>query len=187
MMAQAVACHKQYVEDAGFTGELKELALMTADETSHWWHELVNYVDGEFLTLSGYNLSPKNFLLLLSTQFVTIDDVHEYRVKAARADYVNNHQGACIRFAWVTLQAHVVMAQYRENKFRNHKSISGTLNRLLTRNMADQSAMGLKSKVEGIEGEVKKLQKEVNEKATMEAHNKLDNKFQGLARASPRT
>jgi hypothetical protein len=176
------------MEDAGFTGELKELALMTADKTSRWWHELVNYVDREFLTLSGYNLSPKNILLLLSNQFVTIlDNVHEYRVKAARADYVNNHQGACIRFAWVTLQAHVVMAQYRENKFRNHKSISGTFIRFLTRNMADQSAMGLKSKVEGIEGEVKNLQKEVKEKATIEAHNKLDSKVQGLARASPHT
>ena len=67
MMAQAVACHKQYVEDAGFTGKLKELALMTADETSRWWHELVNYVDREFLTLSGYNLSPKNILLLIKS------------------------------------------------------------------------------------------------------------------------
>ena len=145
-------------------------------------------MDGEFLTFSGYNLSPKNILLLLSNQFVTIlDDVHKYRVKAAQADYVNNHQGACIRFAWVTLQAHVVMAQYRENKFRNHKSISGTLNRLLTRNMADQSAMGLKSKVEGIKGEVKKLLKEIKEKATMEAHNKLDRKVQGLVQAHART
>ena len=188
MMAQAVACHKQYVKDAGFTGELKELALMTADKTSRWWHELVNYVDREFLTLSGYNLSPKNILLLLSNQFVTIlDNVHEYRVKAARADYVNNHQGTCIRFAWVTLQAHVAMAQYHENKFRNHKSINGKFIRFLTRNMADQSAMGLKSKVEGIEGEVKKLQKEVKEKATMEAHNKLDSKVQRLARTSPHT
>ena len=53
--------------------------------------------------------------------------------------------------------------------------------------MADQSAMGLKSKVEGIEGEVKKLQKEVKEKATMEAHNKMDSKVKGLARALPRT
>jgi hypothetical protein len=116
MMAQAVECHKKYVEDAGFTGKLKELALKMAEETSRWWHELVNYVDGEFLTLTGYNLSSKNILLLLSNQFVTIlDDMHEYRVKAARADYVNNHQGACIRFAWVTLQAHVVMEQYWEN------------------------------------------------------------------------
>ena len=79
------------------------------------------------------------------------------------------------------------MAQYCENKFRNHKSFSGTFIRFLTRNMADQSAMGLKSKAEGIEGEVKKLQKEVKEKATMEAHKKLDSKVQGLVRAPPRT
>jgi hypothetical protein len=79
------------------------------------------------------------------------------------------------------------MAQYCENKFRNHKSISGTFICFLTRNMADQSAMGLKSKVKGIEGEVKKLQKEVKEKATMEAHCKLDRKVQGMARTPART
>ena len=44
--------------------------------------------------------------------------------------------------------------------------------------MADQSAMGLKSKVEGIESDVKKLQKEVKEKVSVEAHNKLDSKVQ---------
>jgi hypothetical protein len=42
--------------------------------------------------------------------------------------------------------------------------------------------MGLKSKVDGIKGDVKKLQKELKEKASMDAHNKLDSKVQGLAR-----
>ena len=79
------------------------------------------------------------------------------------------------------------MAQYRDNKFRNHKSISGTFICFLKRNMADQSAMGLKSKVEGFEGEAKKLQKEVKEKATMEAHNNFDSKVQGLAWALAHT
>jgi len=189
MMAQAVECHKQYVEDAGFTGELRELALRTAEETSRWWYELVNYIDGEFLTLTSYKLSPKNILLLLSNQFVSIlDDIYEYRCKAGRVDLVGNHQSACIRFAWVTLQSHVVMASFREDKFRNHKSIAGTFTRFLTRNMADQSALGLKSKVDGMDSDIKKLLKEIKEKATMEAHNKLDSKVQGLSRTpTPRT
>ena len=76
----------------------------------------------------------------------------------------------------------MVIAEYRNNKFRNHKSIIGTFIHFLTRNMADQLAMGLKSKVEGIDGDVKKLQKEMKEKATLDAHNKLDSKVQGLAR-----
>ena len=74
------------------------------------------------------------------------------------------------------------MAEYWDNKFQNHKSISGTFIWFLTRTMADQSAMGLKSKVEGIESDVKKLQKEVKEKVSVEAHNKLDSKVQGMAR-----
>ena len=139
------------------------------------------------MTLTGYKLSPKNILLLLSNQLVSIlaDNIHEYRCKAGRVDLVGNNQGACIRFAWVTLQAQVVMAEYRENKFRNHQSISGAFIRFLTRNMADQSAMGLKSKVEGIDGDVKKLQKEMKDKGSLDSHNKLDSKVQALAR--PRT
>ena len=74
-------------------------------------------------------------------------------------DLVGNHQRACIMFAWVTQQAHVVMAQYQENKFQNHKSLSGTFIRFLTRNMADQSAMGLKGKADGIKGDVKSFRR----------------------------
>ena len=136
-MGKAVECHNQYVEDAGYTGELKAMALKTANETSRWWYEFVSYVDSEFLTLTGYKLSPKNILLLLSNQFISIlDNNHEYRCKAGRVALAGNNQSACIRFAWVTLQAHVVMADYKDNKFRNHKSISGTFIHFLTRNMA---------------------------------------------------
>jgi hypothetical protein len=80
------------------------------------------------------------------------------------------------------------MASFREDKFRNHKSIAGTFTRFLTRNMADQSALGLKSKVDSMDSDIKKLLKEIKEKATMEAHNKLDSKVQGLLRTpTPRT
>ena len=61
------------------------------------------------------------------------------------------------------------MAEYQDKKFRNHKSISGTFIRFLTRNMADQSALGLKGKVDSMDSDVKKLQSEIKEQGEGES------------------
>ena len=72
------------------------------------------------------------------------------------------------------------MAAYRESKFCNHQSIASTFIRFLTRNLADQSSLGLKSNVDKLETEAKKLTKEIKEKAGLDALNKLDTKVNRL-------
>jgi hypothetical protein len=130
--------------------------------------------------LATFNLDKKQILLLLSNQIVQIlEDIYEVRCTAAHTDLANR-PAAGIRFAWVTLQAHSVMAAYRESKFRNHQSIASTFIRFLTRNLADQSSLGLKSNVDKLETEVKKLTKEIKEKAGLDALNKLDTKVNRL-------
>ena len=172
--------HKQYVEDSGLPEDLRALATKTAKATRLWWMDLATYIDGEYLMLATFNLDTKQILLLLSNHIVQIlEDIYEVRCTAAHTDLAN-WPAAGIRFAWVTLQAHSVMTAYRESKFCNHQSIASTFIRFLTRNLADQSSLGLKSNVDKLETEVKKLTKDIKEKAGLDALNKLNTKVNRL-------
>ena len=68
------------------------------------------------------------------------------------------------------------MAAYREAKFRDHQAIAGTFIRFLTRNLADQSSLGLGSLVQSLQNEVKALKKELDKKLNTETYNKFETK-----------
>ncbi len=81
-----------------------------------------------------------------------------------------------MRYARATLQAHAVMAAYRDAKFRDHAAIAGTFIRFLTRNLADQSSLGLGSVVEALEKEVKNLRKDLEKKVNLDVYNRFEAK-----------
>jgi len=180
MVEQACINHRQYLDDAGLHDELKNLALKTAELAKLWWMDLANYMDNEYLMLASYKLASDQILLLLSQQLVQIfEDIYEVRAPAGNTD-ISNRSSAVVRYAWATLQAHAVMASYRDAKFRDHRSIAGTFIRFLTRNLVDQSAMGLGSTVSALQSEVKKLQEDLKKRVTVETFNKLDTKVSAL-------
>ena len=185
MVDQACINHRQYLDDAGLPDELKSLARKTADVAKAWWLELANYLDNEYLMLDSYKLASDQILLLLSQQLVQIfEDIYEVRAPAGNTD-ITNRSSAVVRYGWATLQAHSVMASYSEAKFRDHRSIAGTFIRFLTRNLVDQSAMGLNSTVTSLQNEVKKLQEELKKRVTVDTFNKLDGKVSAL-KGSPK-
>jgi hydroxylamine reductase (hybrid-cluster protein) len=142
--------------------------------------DLANYMDNEYLMLDSYKLASDQILLLLSQQLVQIfEDIFEMRGPAGNTD-ISNRSTAVVRYAWATLQAHAVMASYREAKFRDHRSIAGTFIRFLTRNLVDQSAMGLSSTVSTLQNEVRRLQEDMKKRVTAETFNKLDAKVSAL-------
>ena len=176
MIEQACANHRQYLDDAGLPDELRNLALTTAKLSQSWWMDLASYLDNEFLMLESYKLGAKQILLLLSNQMVQIfEDLAEKRVPAGNTEIANRPK-ATVRYAWATLQAHSVMAAYREAKFRDHQAIAGTFIRFLTRNLADQSSLGLGSLVQSLQNEVKALKKELDKKLNTETYNKFETK-----------
>ena len=180
MVEQACINHRQYLDDAGLHVELKSLALKTAEVAKQWWMDLANYMDNEYLMLESYKLASDQILLLLSQQLVQIfEDIFEMRAPAGNTD-ISNRSTAVVRYAWATLQAHAVMASYREAKFRDHRSIAGTFIRFLTRNLVDQSAMGLSSTVSTLQNEVRRLQEDMKKRVTAETFNKLDAKVSAL-------
>jgi hypothetical protein len=176
MVNHACANHLQYLTDAELPDELRSLALKTAELARQWWMDLATYVDNEYLMLESYRLAPKQILQLLSNQMVQIfEDIADRRVPAGNTD-ISNRPKAAVRYAWATLQAHAVMAAYRDAKFRDHAAIAGTFIRFLTRNLADQSSLGLGSVVEALEKEVKNLRKDLDKKVNLEAYNRFEAK-----------
>ena len=166
MVEQACANHRQYLDDAGLPDELRSLALKTAELARLWW----------ILMLESDQLAAKQILLLLSNQLVQIfEDLAEKRTPAGNTE-ISNRPKATVRYAWATLQAHSVMAAYREAKFRDHQAIAGTFIRFLTRNLADQSSLGLSLLVNALQNEVKTLKKDLDKKLNIETYNKFETK-----------
>ena len=98
--------------------------------------------------LTSFSLPAKQMLLLLSNQVVHIcDDLFEFCNQVKGVD-VSNRVACASRYARVTLHALGCMERYLKDKFRKHPRINSTYMRFLTRNLANQSAIGLKAKLE---------------------------------------
>ncbi len=180
----AVQSHSNYCEDYLPDGPVRQAALRTAQVTQHFFQSLVAYLDDELAMLTSFNLPPKQTLLLLSNQVVHIcDDLFEFRNQAKGVD-VSNRAATATRYAWVTLQALGCMDSYLREKFRKHPGINSTYMRFLTRNLADQSAIGLKAKLEALATKVTKVETSVTAASTKVALEKLDGKLELIIRAN---
>ncbi len=156
------------------------MALKTADISKSFWMSLVAYLDNEYSLLESFKLVVKHVLLLLSNQIVQIcDDIFEYKSNASNVD-LGNMGAVAARFAWVSLQAISCMNGYLKEKFCHHQAINSTFVRFLTRHMADQSALGLKSIVDALNSEVNAIKTKCAKKVGETVFNKLDSKVTQL-------
>jgi hypothetical protein len=69
-LATAIRCHQQYCNNNFLDGNLKSLALRTADANQVFWLKLGTYINNEHLMLKLFDLISKHILLLLSNQVV---------------------------------------------------------------------------------------------------------------------
>ena len=183
-LQHAVQSHAAYCEDYLPDGPVRQAALRSAQVTQHFFQTLAAYLDDELSMLSSFNLPPKQTLLLLSNQVVHIcDDLFEFRNQAKGVD-VGNKAVCATRYAWVTLQALGCMENYLREKFRKHPGINSTYMRFLTRNLADQSAIGLKAKIETLTAKITKLEATVALAGSKAALEKLDGKLELIIRAN---
>ncbi len=74
MLQIAVRNHQQYCEDFLPNGDLKSMALKTANVFNLFWMSLVAYLDDKYSLLESFKLVAKHVLLLLSKQIVQICD-----------------------------------------------------------------------------------------------------------------
>ena len=182
MLQIAVQNHQQYCEDFLPDGDLKSMALKTADVSRLFWMSLVAYLNDKYSLLESFKLVAKHVLLLLSNQIVQIcDDIFKYRSNASNVD-LSNTGAVAARFAWVSLQAIGCMTGYLKEKFRHHQAINSTFVHFLTRHMADQLALRLKSTVDALNAEVKALKTKCAKKVGETVFNKLDSKVTQLVR-----
>lgn len=183
-LQHAVQSHAAYCEDYLPDGPLRQAALRTAQVTQHFFQTLAAYLDDELSMLSSFNLPAKQTLLLLSNQVVHIcDDLFEFRNQAKGVD-VSNKAICATRYAWVTLQALGCMENYLREKFRKHPGINSTYMRFLTRNLADQSSIGLKTKLEALSTKLTKVEVAIGLASTKAALEKLDGKLELIIRAN---
>ena len=157
------------------------MALRSGEATNSFWERLVAYIEDKNTLLMSFKLFAKDVLVLLSNQVVQIrDNIYEFCGNAANVD-ITERGPAAARFAWVTLQAQNCMGAYLKDKFCNHCALNSTFVRFLTRHMANQTALGLKTEVEKLRREVGDL-KAAKAVASQDALNKLDGKVSTIIR-----
>ncbi len=74
---------------------------------------------------------------------------------------LQNPLATMTQYAWVTLQALGTMDSYLCEKFWQHQVINSTFICFLTRHMADQMLVGLKTTVDNLKASVAELEKRV--------------------------
>jgi hypothetical protein len=180
----AIESHMRYCEDYVPDGPVRAAALKSAQATFVFFHTMVAYLDDELAMLTSFNLPPKQTLLLLSNQVVQIcEDLFEFRNHPTSVDILNRVATA-IRYGWVTLQSQGCMSAYLRDKFRKHPGINSTYMRFLTRNLADQSSIGLKTKLEALAAKVTKVESGLAGAATKAMVEKLDSKQELIIKAN---
>ena len=111
------------------------------------------------------------------------DDFFEFRNQAKGMD-VSNWVVCASRYAWVTLQALGCMKGYLKDKFHKHPGINSTYMRFLTWNLADQSTIGLKAKLEATTTTLTQLEMGLAAASTKLVLEKLDGKLELINRAN---
>ncbi len=183
--------HQQYCLDFVPEGMLQDTAIKTAEYTLQFWNALAAYIEDEYTLLLSFKLLPKHILLLLSNQVVQIcDNMFELRNCANNVD-LQNPLATMTRYAWVTLQALGTMDSYLCKKFWRHQAINSTFIRFLTRHMADQTLMGLKTTVDNLKASVAEFEKRVkaqeldgSKKVTQDTFNQLESKLENVIKAN---
>jgi hypothetical protein len=183
--------HQQYCQDFVPEGVLRDTAIRTAEYTIQFWNALAAYIEDEYTLLLSFKLLPKHVLLLLSNQVVQIcDDMFELRNCANNVD-LQNPLATTTRYAWVMLQALGMMDSYLREKFWRHQANNSTFIRFLTRHMADQTSVGLKSTVDSLKSSVAELEKKLkaqesdgSKKVTQDMFNRLESKLENVIKAN---
>ena len=123
-----------------------------------FWLSLASCIEDHIILLQMFKLPGKSICLLESHQVIQIcDDLSEFRTNARNVGFESRDARA--QYTWVCLQALQCMDGYLQAKFGCHQGINATFMQFLTRTMADQSAMDLKSNGEKLEKQVKPLAK----------------------------
>jgi hypothetical protein len=156
---------------------LQEHALKSGQYTEQFWLSLALYIEDKIILLQTFNLPEKSICLLMSLQLIQMcDDISKFQTNARNVGFDSPEAGA--RYTWVGLQALQCMDGYLQAKLKWHQGINSTFMCFLTRTIADQPAIGLKTNVNKLEKQVKSLSEKADTLTTKKSYHDLDAKLE---------
>jgi hypothetical protein len=182
-MAQAMRAHKKYCKDHVPSGWLRDHALKSGQYTHQFWLSLVLYIKDKTILLQTFKLPEKSICLIMLHQLIQMcNNISEFQTNMRNAGFDSPEAGAW--YSWVGLQALQCMDGYLQAKFKLHQGINLMFMRFLTRTMANQLAMGIKSNVNKLEKQVKALADKADNLATKKSYHDLDAKLDAVISAN---
>jgi hypothetical protein len=176
---QAAQAHEKYCEDYVPVKWLWDHAIKSGQYTNQFWLSLALCIEDQIILLQTFKPPRKSICLLMYHQVVQIcNNLSEFRMNAWNVSFDSPDAGA--QYAWVCLQALQGMDGYLQAKFGWHQGINATFMRFLTRTMADELAMELKSNINKLEKQLKLISEKVEALATKKLYHDLDAKLEGV-------
>lgn len=158
---------KVYIADHLPAGSItRELANTCAQLSYEWWIAACTHLDDEILALGQFGILEKDVFGLVSDEIKIMfrqSFIERMKMKTFSEDrdplvfYAN-----CI---WITMKAHMVMAEFSDIGFGSHVLISSLFTRFLAEQTGANLGAGVSAHIARLEAEIKKLRNELASKA----------------------
>ena len=144
--------------------QLGQLALRMLDHTLNWFSTVFKHLDSEFARLTQVNISEDETLILLSEEVIIMFD-RFYAIRRKRMDFTvqGSRVEYMVRCIWLSMQVHMVMAEFTANGMKYNSTISAAFMRFLTKVTGGNAAAGMAGTVASLESKLKNLDTGIKE------------------------
>ena len=174
---------RDYIRETLPSGKFHDMALFLAAESLNFIQALFNHMEDKITKLMGMGIDKEPVLILVSGQvihvFESLFDVRQHAREMNKGPKID----VLVSVVWATLEAHQVMAEYMNLRFKYHPAINAAYVRFLTRQAGANSSAVLATRLNSLEGLVTKIKNDFESHVKNE-FKKLDSKVEALIRAN---
>jgi hypothetical protein len=179
-IAEATKTAKKYIEQQLPVGTIRNLCHHLLTETNTWLKDLIEHICKELQTVTQYGIPEKNTYTLVCDELQLIfDALWDKRMCMQEFATEQDHQLYFARSIFITMEAHMVMADFKSTDFANHVLITSLFVRFLAEQTGQNFSAGLNSTLASIRDDVEKNEKK-NERAHKAINSRLDNHTENI-------
>ena len=179
-IAEATKTAKKYIEQQLPVGTIRNLCHHLLTETNTWLKDLIEHICKELQTVTQYGIPEKNTYTLVCDELQLIfDALWDKRMCMQEFASEQDHQLYFARSIFITMEAHMVMADFKSTDFANHVLITSLFVRFLAEQTGQNFSAGLNSTLASIRDDVEKNEKK-NERAHKAINSRLDNHTENI-------
>jgi hypothetical protein len=144
--------------------QLGQVVLRMLEHTLAWFSTVFKHLDADFVCLTQVHISKEETLILLSEEVIIMFD-HFHAIQRKRMDFLVNGSRVeyLARCIWITMQVHMVMDEFKQNRLKYNSSISAAFMQFLMKITGGNEAAGVARSVAALKNKLKNLNNTLKE------------------------